>query len=132
MFAEIIRFDGAEIALGGDVQAHRLADFRPEALGQPVGAELLVHVVDAARRGVFAQPMDHVADIVQQRGEHRCRRRAIGLGERRSLQRMLQLVHVAQAIAARGAADKDLQKLLAQGIAHAPFLARTPESRTVG
>ena len=69
--------------------------------------------------------MDHVADIVQQRGEHGGGRRLVGLGKRRGLQRMLQLVDLAQAVAARGAADEDVQKFLAQGIAHALFLART-------
>ena len=38
---------------------------------------------------------------------------------------MLQLVDLAQAVAARGATDEDLEKFLAQGIAHALFLART-------
>ena len=33
--AEVIRFGGAEIALGRDMQANRLADVRPEAFGQP-------------------------------------------------------------------------------------------------
>src|SRR4029450_11073387 len=69
--AEVIGLDGAEIALGRDMQADRLADFRSEALGQPFGAELIVHVVDAARGGILAELMDHVADVVQQRGEHR-------------------------------------------------------------
>ena len=84
-----------------------------------------MHVVDAAPGRILAQLMDHVADIVQQRGQHGGGRRAVGLGQRRRLQRMLELVDLAQAVAARGAADEDVQEFLAQGIAHAPFLART-------
>src|SRR5215831_1439051 len=37
--AEIVRLHGAEIALGRDMQADRLADLGTEALGQPIGAE---------------------------------------------------------------------------------------------
>ena len=107
------------------MQADRLAHLRPEALGQPARAQLLMHVIDAAPGRILAQLMDHVADIVQQRGQHGGGRRVVGLGKRRRLQRMLQLVDLAQAVAARGAADEDVQKFLAQGIAHAPCLART-------
>ena len=46
--AEIIGLDGTEIALGRDVQADGLADGRTETLGQPLRAQFLVHVVDAA------------------------------------------------------------------------------------
>ena len=91
------------------MQAHRLADRRAEALGQPAGAQLLMHVVDAARGGILAEVMDHVADIVQQRGQHGGGRRRVGLGQRRGLQRVLELVDRAQAVAARGAADEDFQ-----------------------
>ena len=66
-----------------------------------------------------------MADIVQQRGEHGGGRALVGFGEGGGLQRMLQLVDRAQPVAARGAAREDVQELLAQGIAHAPFLART-------
>ena len=121
--AEIVRLDGAEIALGRDVQADGLAHFRTETFGQPPGAQLLVHVVEAARGGVLAQLVDHVADIMQQRGKHGGGRRAVGLGQRRGLQRVLQLVDRAQAIALGGAADEDVEKFLTQGIAHAPFLS---------
>jgi hypothetical protein len=100
-----------------------------EALGQPFGAQFLVDVVDAAGGGILAQVMDHVADIVQQRGQHGGRRRVIGFGQCRGLQRMLELVDRAQAVATRGAADEDVQKFLTEwiaheGIAHAPLLAR--------
>ena len=43
----------------------------------------------------------------------------------RGLQGVLQLVDRAQAIALGGAADEDVQKFLAQGVAHALFLSRT-------
>ena len=62
------------------MQADRLADLGTEALGQPVGAKLLVRVVDAAWCRILAQPMDHVADIVQQAGKHCRGRRLVGLG----------------------------------------------------
>ena len=52
--------------------------------------------------------MDHVADIVQQRGEHGGSRRVIGLGMGRGLQGVLQLVDRAQAVALGGAADEDV------------------------
>ena len=107
------------------MQADRLADLGSEALGQPPGAQFLVHVVDAARGGILAELMDHVADIVQQRGEHGGGRRLFGLGLGRGLQRVLELVDLAQAVALGGAADEDVQKFLAQGIAHALFLSRT-------
>ena len=122
--AEVIGLDGAEIALGRDMQADRLADFGAEALGQPAGAQLLVHVVEAARGGVLAQLVDHVADIVQQRGQHGGGGSIVLLGMRGGLQRMLELVDGAQAVALRGAAGEDGQEFLAQRIAHAPCLPR--------
>ena len=46
--AEVVGLDGAEIALGRDMQANRLAHLGTETPGEPLGAELLMHVVDAA------------------------------------------------------------------------------------
>ena len=43
--------------------------------------------------------------------------------DRSAVQRMLQLVDAAQAIAPGGAADEDLEKFLAKSVAHARFLA---------
>jgi hypothetical protein len=120
--AEVVRLDGAEIALGGDMQAHRLAHVGAEAPGEPLRAALLVHVVDAAPGRILAEIVDHVADVVQQRGEHGGGRCRIGFSERRRLQGVLQLADLAQTVAPRGPASKDLQEFLAEGIAHAPRL----------
>src|SRR5437763_13165437 len=123
--AEIVGLDRTEIALGRDMQADGLAHLGTETFCQPLGAEFLVHIVDAAAGRILAKRMDHVADIVQQRGQHGRRRAIVGFGECRRLQRVLQLVDRAQSVAARRATGEDVQKFLAQGIAHAPFLART-------
>ena len=46
-FGEIIRFGGAQIAFGGDVQPHRFGHLRAEPARQPGLAEFLMLVVDA-------------------------------------------------------------------------------------
>ncbi len=107
------------------MQAHRLDDVGREVLGQPGRAEFLMHIVDAAAGGILAQLVDHVADVMEQRGQHGGGRAALGFGLGRGLQRVLQLTDRAQAIAAGGAAGIDVEKLLAQRIAHDVFLART-------
>jgi hypothetical protein len=61
--------------------------------------------------------MDHVADVMQQRGQHGGRRGTVGLGQRRRLQRVLELVAFAEALAARGAADEDAEEFLTEGVA---------------
>ncbi len=113
------------VALGRDVETDRFADLGAKPPGQPLRAQLFVYIVDAARRRVFPQLVDHVADIVQQRGQHRGGRRVIGFSKGRRLQRMLELIDLAEAVATGRATNENIQKFLAQRIAHAPFLSRT-------
>ena len=83
-----------------------------------------LHIVDTTGGRIFAQFVDHVADIVQQRGQHRGRQSAVGLGKRGGLQGMLQLIDLAQAVALGGTTDENLQELLAKAVvAHVFFLA---------
>ena len=49
----------------------------------------------------------------------------LGFGKRRRLQRMLELVDLAQAITAGRPTDEDFEKFLTQRIAHTPLLSRT-------
>ena len=84
---------GAEVTLGIDVQANRLEHVVGEQRAQERQREVLVDVVDAALGRRFALVVEQVTEVVQQRGGDQRGVRACGFGQRRTLQRMLELRH---------------------------------------
>ncbi len=87
----IVRVDGTQIALGGNVHSHRFGDSRLESLFQPRRSQGLVLVIHALIGGVFGQVVQQMPDIVQQSRHDQFGRRRGSLGERRRLQGVLQL-----------------------------------------
>ena len=64
---EVGGIDGAEVSLGGDVQADRLDDLGAEVAGEPAAAGFLVAAVDAAIGQVLILAVEQVPHVVQER-----------------------------------------------------------------
>src|SRR5579872_2219211 len=82
---EIRRLTRAEVSLGGDVEAHGLADRRGKAGRQPLASGAVVLVVPEP---VVALP-EEMADVVQQRGKAQSFVGSLGARERGRLQAVL-------------------------------------------
>jgi hypothetical protein len=92
-FRRIARLGRDEIALRVDMEGDRSDDRLAEMPGQKGGAHRLVLAVDAARGDVLVEPVQQMADVVQQRRDDQFGGRALRAGERRGLQRMIALGH---------------------------------------
>ena len=81
------------------MQAHGFGDLWSEMGDEEGVADVFVPVVDAVLGGAFAEVVQHVADIVHQRGGDQAGRVAGLFGEPGGLQAVLDLVDVGQAVA---------------------------------
>ncbi len=76
---------GAEVALGIDMQPDRLEHRIVEKAAQERQSDVFVTIVDAAQRRRFALIVDHVSEVVQQRGDDQRGIRAGLLGQLRRI-----------------------------------------------
>src|SRR5579862_6413129 len=87
----VVGLEGAEGALGIDVQPDRLDDGGREERTDEGDREVLVLVVDSALGRRLALEIEHVAEVVEERRGDELGRGALLLGEVRALQRVLLL-----------------------------------------
>src|SRR5262249_35637900 len=83
--------DGAQIALGRDVQPNRFCDRRREIARKPHGPDLFMPAVNSAFGDVFPQLMQQVSDVMEQRGGDQSVGRAFLFGLKRRLQGVFKL-----------------------------------------
>ena len=76
-------------SLGRDVKKDRHRNLVSKPAGEIFGRNLFVHAVEAAMGYLFIEPMQHVADVVQERGGNRGRAGASQLGGVGRLQAVL-------------------------------------------
>ena len=76
-------------SLGRDVQKDRHRNLVSKPAGEIFGRDLFVHTVEAPVGDFFVQPVQHVADVMQQRSGNRGRARARQNGRVRRLQAVL-------------------------------------------
>lgn len=88
----------AEIALRRDVETDRFRNGCPKTMRKPIRAEFLVAIVDTLARRVFAQSMNHMSDIVQQRGQDHRGRFPAFLGEHGRLERVPELADLLEPV----------------------------------
>ena len=69
-----------------------LDHFGSEMPSEPSSAALLVEIIDPSSRGIVAEIVDHVTDVVQQSGCDNRRPLARLLRQRRGLQGVLKLI----------------------------------------
>jgi len=120
-FREVPRIGRAQVALGRDVQAHRLGDRGGKALREPAGADRFVVRVRGPVGDVVWDLREQVSDVVQQRGDHQRLGRVGLLREVRRLQGVLGHRHALAEVRACAARRVDREDLL--GDLHAPVSA---------
>ena len=113
---EIARPHGAQVALGVHVQLDGVEDRITEQPAQERQRAVLVDVVDTVQRRRFAQVVQQVAQVVQQRRGDELVVGAVGFGQQRALQCVFELRHrLAGILFAAAAGEQLLDVLEAQG-----------------
>ena len=77
---EVAGFGGGEVSLGVDVEADAVQNRDGEPAVEPRGADVFVLAIDAVLSDVFAEAVQEVADVVEQRSGDQFVRRSGLLG----------------------------------------------------
>lgn len=110
-------FDGTQVTLGGDVQAHRLGHAWGKARREKLGTANFMTRIDAQRLGRMTRVVHQLADIVQQRCGDQRGRAAVAAAQFCDLQSVLQLRRIL-AIALRPEAPEEAEDLVDDGGCH--------------
>lgn len=116
--AEVVGFDGAEVAFGGDMEADGLDDLGREALFEPASGEFLVLIVDAVVGGIVGKSVEQMADIVEQGGDDECGGSLLLFGEPGGLECVFLLRDRLPAVLGLAAFAEEREDLFGDGMMH--------------